>query len=597
MTDILEHFALEGCSPRPGQELVLPAIVKAWETKDTVILEAPVGSGKSGVAMTLAKWAGRSHILTPRKSLQDQYYNDFPHMSCTVKGKGGYPCLPRLGILGSVGGSEPNYEFDFPGTDDNRKPYAAIKKDILKRIPVFHKPEVGCHEGPCEGNSLKKINCTMDGDRECPYNIAINTAHASPHIIHNIHSFFYQNKYSKMPYDKRDVIIIDECHDLETIVRGFLQTKITVFNSDLVVGTPNRAADIEEWIGWFLSTRGLTYEGLFNAYLRDHPLQEGESPSFETIISGYYKSIGMWTREEHSNGREVTKSTPERIFAENLIKALDIYSGMDPKEYIVATVDNKEKKQKEFTFTPLTLRGRPESLYLSNGEKRLLMSGTIYNKTAYCRNIGLNPEEVEFITLKSEFPADRRPIYAYGELMTDNSFASWKKDDTEFDKMITNIKKIMDVYKDKKGLIHAPSYYVGEQIAAALNSDRVITHTSDNFLSILDYFCEEEEGNDILISPTCQQGVDFKDGIARFQMILRVPYLSTSDDFVDHMRENNFMWYNYQSLIIFGQMIGRVMRSADDWGHTYLLDSRFKPYLQRNRDVLQPWLLEAVQYR
>jgi superfamily II DNA or RNA helicase len=42
-----------------------------------VILEAPVGSGKSAIAMTFARAVSNSHIITPRKSLQDQYFEDF----------------------------------------------------------------------------------------------------------------------------------------------------------------------------------------------------------------------------------------------------------------------------------------------------------------------------------------------------------------------------------------------------------------------------------------------------------------------------------------------------------------------------------------
>ena len=172
MSEILKHFALEGRDPRPGQVIVIEAIAKAFETKNTVIFEGPVGSGKSAIAMTLAKYYGTSHILTPRKSLQDQYYNDFSKDVCVMKGKGGYPCHPRLidlpaarveSVTSPGGASWLNYYATQPNEDENKLSYAKTIEAISKRIPIFYKPTIGCDEGPCIGSTKVKKNCTIDG--------------------------------------------------------------------------------------------------------------------------------------------------------------------------------------------------------------------------------------------------------------------------------------------------------------------------------------------------------------------------------------------------------------------------------------------------
>jgi Rad3-related DNA helicase len=101
----------------------------------------------------------------------------------------------------------------------------------------------------------------------------------------------------------------------------------------------------------------------------------------------------------------------------------------------------------------------------------------------------------------------------------------------------------------------------------------------------------------VFISPVCQQGVDFKGDRARFQIVTRIPYLNTSDEFVSHKVENDFAWYNYKALVVFGQQIGRVNRAEDDYGATFLLDERFNRFISKNSTKLPKWLRDAIVYR
>ena len=86
-----------GKTPRPGQlEAVEFAIQQYQNGKKHVVIEAPTGSGKSLIAMTIAEWvsrqmlrsrmnaegqqifyAGRSVVTTVTKELQEQYLSDF----------------------------------------------------------------------------------------------------------------------------------------------------------------------------------------------------------------------------------------------------------------------------------------------------------------------------------------------------------------------------------------------------------------------------------------------------------------------------------------------------------------------------------------
>lgn len=92
-------------------------------------------------------------------------------------------------------------------------------------------------------------------------------------------------------------------------------------------------------------------------------------------------------------------------------------------------------------------------------------------------------------------------------------------------------------------------------------------------------------------------GVDFKGDRARFQIVTRVPYLSIGSKFVEDKVEKDFPWYNYQALIVLGQQIGRVNRSEDDYGATFLVDERFNKFISKNSKLLPGWVKEGMIWK
>src|SRR5690606_38170931 len=80
-------------SYRPGQLEAIEEVRAAFAAgKRFVVLEAPTGSGKSAIGVTLAREAGSAFVLTAQKVLQDQYLRDFEDLA-VMKGRSNYPCL------------------------------------------------------------------------------------------------------------------------------------------------------------------------------------------------------------------------------------------------------------------------------------------------------------------------------------------------------------------------------------------------------------------------------------------------------------------------------------------------------------------------
>lgn len=532
---IMDFFPLE--EARKSQKIVIEEIDKVFKSgKKIIILEAPVGSGKSAIAVTFARQAGAlgSHVITPKKTLQDQYFSDFSDDLVLMKGRNAYPCT-----------------FDAPAGY-----YSSVVKAInTGKIKQPDKYSANCAEAPCRDSAEIYKECTQA--RECPYNLAIRIAQEHDIVVHNLHSFIFQSSFAGK-FEKRPLLIIDEAHEIENTIRDFVTKKISLNGNQ----TPN-CSSLKEWVDYFLQPEFVPKEST----------------------------------------QEIAKKQQDKAFKSEKDKWIERVRALEEKDYFskgysVNVVKTTKPGQSQvsyttFEFVPHYVGGAVNSMLLAFGDRVLLMSGTIYNKELYCKNLGINMADSHFIRVGSSFPKENRPIYVKPEYQINTSHASWNDN---FADLIGIVQKISNIFHDVKGLIHAPSYVAAEQIKNALNSDRYITHSTFDFQEKLEDFFKTKD-NRIFISPVCQQGVDFKQDRARFQIVVRIPYLNTSNKFVEDKVESDFPWYNYQALIVFGQQIGRVNRSEDDYGATFLVDSRFNAFLKRNGGLLPSWVKESFIYK
>jgi Rad3-related DNA helicase len=548
--DILSFFPTNDHikGPRKSQTQVLEAIDKAFKDGyKNVLLEAPVGSGKSAIAMTAAAYYGGAHILTPRKSLQDQYLDDFSG-SCEMalmKGRNAYPCT-------------------YP-SQDSTGAYRRVISLIEAGKSVTPGPgSRTCDKGECKNNPEAFGKCTgafwdsregkmVEGDHPCPYHVALDVAQRKSIVIHNLHSFIFQAHFAGR-FEPRPILIVDECHEMEGIVRGFAEVKISI---------------------------KLTFE-------------KDDLPTKEDCPTMSHWSTWMERYADKFSERPRVDGTSERSEFMQTLEKMTLFSDKFGEEFVMRIEEGEDGRSTKFVFIPKNVGNLVDNFLLDYGDKRLLMSGTIYNKAQYCKDNGLKQDETCFMRIGSTFPLDSRPIYFKDDYKVDTSHKLW---DENFVEMIQKITKVLNIFDDAKGLIHTPSYQASLTIYNALKSTgRIIKHDKDDFHARLNEFYNSKEPK-VLLSPICQQGVDFKYDRARFQIVLRVPYANTSDPFVEHLVKEDFPKYNHQALVVFGQQIGRVNRADDDYGVTVLMDERFGKFLSRNRNILPKWLMDGVIYK
>lgn len=142
--------------------------------KRFVVIEAPTGAGKSAIAVSLARQATSSYLLTAQKLLQDQYHRDFPELAL-MKGRSNYPCL----------------------------------------IAPTHAAAAPCIAG------RKVAQCD-----DCPYFLAKERAIAARGALMNYAYFLAELNYSG-GFQPRELLILDEAHNAEAALMSFAQLHLS----------------------------------------------------------------------------------------------------------------------------------------------------------------------------------------------------------------------------------------------------------------------------------------------------------------------------------------------------------------------------------
>ncbi len=518
---MISHFP-KNQTPWAIQIKTVEAIEQAIKSNFRYIcIEAPVASGKSSSAITVANWSESAYVVMPRKQLQGQYRDTFEGDVRLVKGRASVPCT-------------------FNNPEKNKKVIAAIKEGKHIHQPAPHE---SCASAPCQNcrqPKRKQVLEECEKSGACPYTAMISEACRHHVVIANNHAFFFMAQNGSLP--KRKVLVLDECHGLHVMLRDMLTMKFTinrrVLETELVgIKTP------QQFVNWL-------------------KLDE----QFLTI-----KNDG---RESYLARLEKFETAGEAVYG---------------KQAIVQVHIDKDKTSLE--FIPAYVGSAAHTFFFDYADIIVFLSGTIGKIEDFARPLGIKPEEVSYKRLVSEIPATNRPVVLPRLKNCDLSHKGWE---TNLPVAIEEIKRILHHHKDVKCAIQAPSYRTAEVLLTALQSTgRMIGHTSDNFTTQLQTFYESPKPL-VFISPSIREGVDMKNDLCRAQIIIRPPYAPITDPYYRWLISNGRWDLYYRAAAIeFLQMLGRPVRSKDDFGVTYLISSTFVPFLDKISGQLPAWVKES----
>jgi ATP-dependent DNA helicase DinG len=282
----------------------------------------------------------------------------------------------------------------------------------------------------------------------------------------------------------------------------------------------------------------------------------------------------------------------ERDFYKHLWERCQTFLNSVDRDWIMEFTERSGSRQAVTKFKPLWLTpALSEEALWKHADNFILMSGTLLPKILLSKTLGLDSDDMEYFQVPSNFPVENRPIY-----FRDVANMTAKTTDTELPLLVADIKKVLEIHKNEKGIIHATSYVLSKKIADALNSPRIVAHTSQNREEVVTKWLSSDKPL-VIISPAMVRGVSCEDDKARWCYIAKAPFLSLGDRSTSKRLYSGAIgqkWYACSMLLDVVQATGRIVRSRKDYGKSYIGDKQVFKALTENISTVPKWWVQAI---
>ena len=429
--------------------------------------------------------------------------------------------------------------------------------------------------------SSRNTTCDIGGVlrppcERCPYRMAKAAARSSNNTVLNYTIALLAFKYTQI-FKTRPVIILDECHTAEEHL-----TEI-----DAATITSHRAKKYN--VGWKQHDHlPDAVEWTNKVYLPKVDLYLSElEDDLAHIINNEFAEP---TDAELRKLKELNK-VQEHV---DVIREITLQPMEDINQLFVYCHDKETKK-----FKRLNGGYNFKRILEPYGEKFIFMSSTILNYRGFCRDLSIDPEQSAYIDLSSEFEPKNRPVFFMPQMKMN---AQWKAPTNVSNrkKMAEKVLEILEMHKEDSGIIHTGNFAIARWLVDEIQyaaPQRIYHHnpeSGDDRNQVIDAFQNDPKPS-VLISPSITEGLDLKDGLARFAIIAKVPFGFLGDQWIKKRMNLSKEWYNRRAMIDIIQGAGRVVRSSEDWGNTYILDESFRYLFMQTQDSVPQWWKDAYR--
>jgi len=447
-----------------------------------------------------------------------------------------------------------------------------ITSDFPEAMSLFGRSNYACVRNP----ELTCDECFADPQDECKkrceYEVRKKRVLGAKLKILNYDYFLtetnYVGKFSGAPF-----VIVDEADNLENTLIGFCTLTFTPF-------------------------------ALVRLGLSGWASQLKQTSKYKSQLLDSWQSFGVTAKSKvlsiiNTITNNIKSCPPEDIKYQNLIKErrkiirlqekIDLFlSNVSPDWQLDSADDGK------LTWRPLWLTpSLANEFFWNHGDRFVLMSASFYPRHVLAKTLGLDLDDMDYHMVPSVFPVENRPVYI-------NSVANItaKTVDAETPVLVEEIKRISDQRPDVKGIVHAVSYKLSNELVSRLNNSRFITHNGQNRQEVLDMFMKSPDPL-ILISPSLERGVSLQDDLCRLIIIAKAPYLSLGDKIVKARLYSGKLGqdhYTATMLLTILQMCGRAVRSSEDHAETFILDRQVERCLTDRPSFLPEWFRDAINF-
>ncbi|MCD9185446.1 MAG: DEAD/DEAH box helicase [Pyrinomonadaceae bacterium] len=602
---------------RGGQVKMAEAVLRAFEEKKHLIVEAGTGTGKTmaylvpAIAYSLAT-NKRVIISTGTKNLQEQLMEkDIPFLqkimpkkfsAAYMKGRSNYGCLYRI----KKAETQPILE----GLDELDH-FEEVRRWVREtetgdRAELVNLPEnisfwsrINAKSETCLGQKCPDFEpCYITKMRE--------RAEDADIVIVNHHLFFADlnvrgNQYGKVLPDY-GAVIFDEAHLIEDIAADYFGVQISSFQIDELVRDADSLPITDAVVSRDLTKLSAKIIGLadqfWTRFIQTRNNQEGRFPllpnSFaQKMKSGeihatplgeaYFALDGALERLE--NGVDVyAEKMPE---AESLLKRvrqtrfdLDFICKQSEKNYVYWL--EKRGRGMFLRASPIDVSSLLNEKLFEKTETVVLTSATLSANGKFDfikERLGLEPKKTDTLVAPSAFDYKKQAIIYIPKAMPDPRAP-------EYNQMAAaEIVKLLQITSGRAFVLSTSNYAMNalyELVSMRVNFPCLIQGSMSK-AGLLDRF--RRTPNAVLFATSSfWQGVDVRGEQLSCVIIDKLPFAVPSDPvvaartkFIDENGGKSFFDYSVPNAVItLKQGIGRLIRSKTDKGVIALLDTRLR---------------------
>lgn len=233
-----------------------------------------------------------------------------------------------------------------------------------------------------------------------------------------------------------------------------------------------------------------------------------------------------------------------------------------------------ERMPSSVKFSPVWSSSYTEKYLFRGIPKVVISSGTLLPETAPL--LGIDKPSHSYFQVSSTFPPERRPFIYLPTCRVD-----YRMSEGHWRMLVNRIDKIIEDRLDRKGIIHCRSYERGLEIFKRSKwSEIMLYHQSGNRDKVLADF-KKSDSPCILVSPSVEEGHDFKGDLARYNILLKVPYADTRSPLTKERVKQNRQYGYLKAAEKILQQYGRSNRDEKDWSETFILDDHWGDYFHR----------------
>jgi ATP-dependent DNA helicase DinG len=449
-------------------------------------------------------------------------------------------------------------DFDYSSVLYGRSNYQPTSRQLVKGV--------SCED--CDWDK-DRGSCSLCPVRnECPYQRALQKAIRSSVPVLNSAYWLTSVQNPRSPFKERGLTILDECDTVEGVLTG----QVEIYVSDArqkqwKIPPPDKLTKEDSYVDWGNRVIANTLPIL-------RKLEESDS-------------LDIKAARELRACRSLVSNVQGMVYG--------IESGGERWVYC-GGAGSSRRRGDAISFKPVTVSRFGKERVWEKDSRFLLMSGTVVSSGMLVKGLGWDEGYVD-VKVESQFHARNRQVVVrpVADMTRKGQNESGRRGQEAIDRCLH---ELLGRHAEERVLIHSVSYRLAQSVLGICRDRPTFTYrmASDRSAAIADF---RRTDGAVLVAPSADRGVDFPGAACRVQIILKVPFLSLGDKQTSERLYNTpdgKVWYNVQVARSLMQMVGRAVRSKDDWATTYVLDAHFVVWYKSWGHLLPQWFRKGIRF-